>query len=201
MTNEPISRNPNHPKKGSSIWVAPIRELEMIQEIKQLLYYSPLYSCIFTVGINTAFRAGDLLSFKVKQVRGLQPMDDFRLPEEKTKKGRRISLNEACITAINRLLATRDYQDCDYLFTGQRGKITVPTLSFYMKRWCRQAGLDKENYGSHTLRKTWAYHQYVTFKTPLAKICECLNHSSERQTMAYLGIQPQDIKEIYANTL
>ena len=192
--------NPNHPQPGSSIWVSPIRDTLMIQELKELLAPYPLYSCLFIVGINTAFRAGDLLKFKVSDVKDLAPMDDFVISEEKTSKRRRISLNQACIESIQRLIQENSLSDSDYLFKGQRGVLTVPSLSQYMKKWCRQVGL-KGNYGSHTLRKTWAYHQYVTFGSSLAMICECLNHSSERQTLAYLGIQPEDVKKLYQNNL
>jgi hypothetical protein len=29
----------------------------------------------------------------------------------------------------------------------------------------------------------------------------CFNHSSERQTLAYLCVQPEEIKSIYANQI
>ncbi|MDA3791878.1 MAG: hypothetical protein PF503_25695 [Desulfobacula sp.] len=50
---------------------------------------------------------------------------------------------------------------------SQRGKgLTVPSLSILIKGWCRKVNLNW-NYASHTLRKTWGYHQRVTFKVAL----------------------------------
>jgi hypothetical protein len=57
------------------------------------------------------------------------------------------------------------------------------------------------NYGSHTLRKTWGYHQRVTFGQALPVLCEVLGHSTQRQTLAYLCIQAEEIRSVYANEL
>ncbi len=58
-------KNPNHPEKGSSIKVEPIRELRDIRSIKKLLADNPRNLCLFTLGINTNLRASDLLSITV----------------------------------------------------------------------------------------------------------------------------------------
>ena len=53
----------------------------------------------------------------------------------------------------------------------------------------------------HTLRKTWGYHQRVTFGVDLPRLMVCFNHSTQRQTLDYLCIQPQEIKDVYENEL
>jgi integrase len=193
-------QNFNHPPKGSSIKVEPIKSKKHIQTIKKLLADKPLDYALFTVGINTNLRASDLLRIKAGQVKGLNPNDEIVLNEKKTKKERRINLNKACILAIKRLLASREYSDKDYLFTGQRGVLTVPTVNAKVKAWCRAINL-KGNYGSHTLRKTWGYHQRVSFGTDLPTLMECFNHSTQKQTLAYLCVQPEEIKNVYVNVL
>ena len=149
-------QNHNHPQKGSTIKVEPIKSKKDIQTIKKLLADKPLDYALFTIGINTNLRASDLLRIKVKQVKDLNPNDEIVLNEKKTKKERRINLNKACIEAIQALLASKEYSDEDYLFTGQRGVLTVPTVNQKVKSWCRAINL-KGNFGSHTLRKTWGY--------------------------------------------
>ena len=134
-------KNPNHPKKGSSIRVDPIRSVRKIQRIKKILYHKPRDLCLFTLGINTAFRAGDLLSIKVQDVKHLKPGDELLLKEKKTQKNRRVNLNKVCIEAIQRLLQSSPYNNEDYLFLGQRGKLTVSTVNFLVKSWCREEGL------------------------------------------------------------
>ena len=175
-------QNFNHPPKGSTIKVEPIRSKRDIQTIKKLLADKPLDLALFTVGINTNLRASDLLRIKVKQVKDLNPNDEIVLNEKKTKKERRINLNKACIEAIQGLLASKEYSDEDYLFTGQRGVLTVPTVNAKVKSWCRAINL-KGNWGSHSLRKTWGYHQSVTFGTDLPTLMECFNHSTQKQTL------------------
>ena len=192
--------NFNHPKKGSSTKVEPIRSKKQIQTIKKLLADKPLDYALFVIGINTNLRASDLLRIKVDQVKDLKPNDEIVLNEQKTRKERRINLNKACVEAVQRILESKEYQDKDYLFTGQRGCLTVPAVNAKVKSWCRALNL-KGNYGSHSLRKTWGYHQRVTFNTDLPRLMVCFNHSTQRQTLDYLCIQPQEIKDVYRNEL
>ena len=193
-------QNYNHPGTGSKIRVEPIKNLKDVSAIKKLLADTPLYSALFTIGINTNLRASDLLSIKVYQVRGLKPMGEITLIEKKTEKHRRINLNKTCIDAINRLLATRNYQDDDYLFIGQRGRLTVPYLHYLVKKWCSLINL-QGNYGSHTLRKTWGYIQRTHFGHSLPELMEVFGHATQRQTLTYLCIQPEEIKKIYSNEI
>lgn len=189
--------NSNHPTKGSSISVEPIRKLKDIKAIKKMLAGNPRDLCIFILGINTNLRASDILNIKVKQVRGA---DELVLKEKKTGKVRRITINKAIIEAVNVLLASREYADEDCLFLGQRGPLTVPTLSRMVKEWCRDINLNG-NYGSHTLRKTWGYHQRATYGIGLPELMICFNHSSQRQTLDYLCVQPDEVRDIYMNEL
>jgi len=189
--------NRNHPIKGSSISVEPIRDLKDIKAIKKMLFGNPRDLCIFVLGINTNLRASDILNIKVKQVSGEK---ELLLREKKTGKVRRITLNKAVIEAVGALLASGKYAYEDYLFQGQRGPLTVPTLSRMVKGWCKAINL-QGNYGSHTLRKTWGYHQRVTYGVGLPELMVCFNHSSQRQTLDYLCVQPDELRNIYLNEL
>jgi len=193
-------QNYNRPAPGSQIRVEPIKSLKDIETIKKLLSDNPLYSALFTIGINTNLRASDLLSIKVSQVRGLKPMDELTLAEKKTGNQRRISLNKTCIDAIKELLATRPYQDNDYLFIGQRGLLTVAAVNQLVKKWCKAINL-KGNYGSHTLRKTFGYIQRTHFGHSLPELMEVFGHATQRQALTYLCVQPEEIKKIYANEI
>ena len=192
--------NCNHPKKGDMIRVEPIRNMKDIKAIKKLLADKPRDLALFTVGINTNLRASDLLQIKAGMVRHLKPMDEIELKEKKTGKLRRISLNRSCTDAIQVLLKSRQYNDDKPLFSGQRGPLRVPTVNALVKGWCRAINL-QGNFGSHTLRKTFGFHQRVTFGRGVAELMVVFNHSSERQTLTYLGIQPSEIKSIYQNEI
>jgi integrase len=196
--------NGNHPKKGSRIKVEPIKKLKDVNTIKKLLSDKPRDLTLFTIGINTNLRASDLLRLKVSQVRHLKPTkggNELEIVEKKTGKPRRITLNKTCIEAIRNLLSSNSCENSAYLFQSQRREVlTVPSVFRLVKSWCRAINL-KGNYGSHTLRKTWGYHQRVTFGVDLPRLMVCFNHSTQRQTLDYLCIQPEEIKDVYENEL
>jgi len=194
-------RNPNRPAPGSTIRVEPIKRLKDIKAIKKMLAGRPRDLALFVLGINTNLRASDLLRIKVAQVKGLKPGDEIEIKEKKTGKLRRITLNKAAVTAIQAALKATAYADDDYLFKSAKGPVlTVPSVHRLVKGWCRDINL-KGNYGSHTLRKTWGYHQRVTFGVGLPELMVAFNHSTQRQTLDYLCVQPDEIRSIYENEL
>jgi len=193
-------QNFNRPKKGSQIKVDPIKDVKDIRAIKKMLVDKPRDLCLFTLGINTNLRASDLIRITAGQVDGLKAGDELAVKEKKTGKARRITLNKACIRAIDGLLSSAKPNPSDALFMGQRGPLTVPSVNRMVKKWCGQINL-KGNFGSHTLRKTFGYHQRVTFGVSLPVLMETFNHSSQRQTLDYLCVQDEEIKSIYENEL
>ena len=117
--------NYNRPKKGCRIKAEPIRDTKDIKSIKKLLSDNPRNYALFTIGINTNLRAGDLCRITASTVRNLKPLDEIEIKEQKTGKSRRITLNKACVDAINRLLASKEYRNTDRPFKGQRGPIVT----------------------------------------------------------------------------
>jgi integrase len=206
--------------------VEPIRELKDIRLVKKMLADNPRDLALFTIGINTSLRASDLVRLTVGQLRGLRPMDELELKERKTGNLRRISLNRACIEAVEGQLNNLKKQSCaaesndshpssidshslpihpidaQPFFISRRGggSLTVSSVHRLVKGWCRAINL-RGNYGSHTLRKTWGYHQRVTYGQALPVLCEVLGHSTQRQTLTYLCIQAEEIRSVYANEL
>jgi integrase len=196
--------NENHPQKGSTIKVEPIKNKKDIATLKKLLLDRPRDLALFTIGINTNLRASDLLRLKVYKVRHLNPQkgeNEIEIVEKKTGKPKRITMNKTCIEAIKTLLSSETFSDDDYLFKSQRREVlTVPSTVRLVKSLCKVINL-KGNYGSHTLRKTWGYHQRVTFGVDLPRLMVCFNHSTQKQTLDYLCIQPEEIKDVYENEL
>ena len=83
-----LAMNLNHPKRGGTIKVEPIRTLQVISKIKTLLLKQPRNYCLFVLGINTAFRASELLSIRVGHVAHLLPGDILEIKQQKTKQYR-----------------------------------------------------------------------------------------------------------------
>lgn len=189
----------NHPEKGDSIKVEPIRSEKDIKAIKKILASKPRDLAIFTLGINTNLRASDLLKVKIGQVKYLKPGEHFTVKEKKTGKDRAITINKTVYEAIQGLLKTMpDAGEGDCLFQSRKGKeaLCVPYLNALVKGWCKEINL-KGNYGSHTLRKTFGYIHRTLFNTDIPTLMEMFNHSSQKQTLAYLGIQPGEIRDAY----
>lgn len=198
-----VVRNLNHPAKGSSIKVEPIRELAAIKRIKSNLADKPRDLALFTLGINTAYRANELLSITVGQVRHLEAGGRLEIKQSKNKRYRATTLNNAVVDTIQAWLkAHPDPRDDAPVFYSQKDRkaLLVSTFSKMVKTWCRDIGLPG-NYGSHSLRKTWGFHQRKTFNNPLVLLTWAYAHSSEAQTLEYLGIQSEEIEDLYASEL
>ena len=206
----------NHPQKGDKIKVEPIRTIKDIKAIKRLLADNPRDLAIFTLGINTNLRASDILKVTVGMVRNLKAEDHFTVRETKTDKDRSITINQTVYSAIQNLLATvPDADDGELLFQSRKGKLrktilcsdgtvrqpsvqemSVPSLNGMVKGWCKEINLTG-NYGSHTLRKTFGYMHRTVNKTDLPTLMTMFNHSTQKQTLEYLCIQPAEIKSAY----
>jgi integrase len=202
--------------KKQEIKVEPIKSLKDIRKITANLTGHPRNLALFVVGINTNFRASDLLKIKVGDVRDLKVGDHFASREQKTGKSRITTLNQSAYDVIQALLATEEMAKAangEPLFQSRKGKtrveivkndkvsrqpldkeLTVKSLHLLVKEWC---GHLKGNYGSHTLRKTFGYIHRTELGTDIPTLMEMFNHATQKQTLAYLGIQPEEIKAAY----
>ncbi|SEM89007.1 tyrosine-type recombinase/integrase [Palleronia pelagia] len=197
-------RNSNHPKSGSTTKVEPIRDLAAIAEIKKKLSCRPRDLCLFTLGINTAYRANELLSIRVGQVAHLRAGDVLSLKQSKNGRYRTITLNGVAVQAIQTWLGHHPKtEEGAPLFWSQRTRKSLSVSPFInmVKGWCAEAGL-KGNYGSHTLRKTWGYHQLRgNTKTPphlvLPLLMEAYGHARQQQTLEYLCIQSDEVASLF----
>ena len=195
------SKNYNHPKKGRQIKVQPIKSKKDIAAIRKQLADHPRNSALFLLGINLGLRAGDLLKLTVEQVKNLKKGDSFEIIEEKTKKPRMLSFSQLTIDAINNLLSSKDFKDSDFLFQSQRAeRLKVGSLTRLVKGWCKTIHL-KGNYGSHSLRKTWGFMQRTEFNSDIPTLMEAFNHRSQKETLSYLCIQREEIRDLYLNEI
>lgn len=196
-----MGNNKNHPAKGSKITVLPITDPKAIERIKGLLNNKPRDLACFCTGVSFCLRGGDLLSLKIGQVKSLSIGDTLVLTEKKTTKTRSITINRTAYHAIQNLLTTKEMKrapDSAFLFQSRktRGRLEVSTLTRLVKLWTREVGL-KGNYGSHSLRKTFGYMHRTQFNTDLLVLQKIYRHSSPAQTLDYLCIQPEEIRDAY----
>jgi PAS domain S-box-containing protein len=188
--------NLNHPPKGCSIKVEPIRDARDIRAIQRLLAGHPRNLALFNLGIHTTLRPRELLGIRVADVQGLQSgtpgectwaREDGAFPE---------NLDREAEEAVRDLLADIRFREGDppperALFLGRRGPLSVPSLNNMVKKWCANARLPG-NFGGHSLRKTFGYQQLVHQGTDIQKLLEAFRHSTPRQLFDYLCIRPEE---------
>lgn len=195
-----ISDNLQEPDAAQQARVEPIRRLRDIKAIKVLIKDNPRNAALFTLGINTPLMPNELLHLKVQQVRNLSPGERVTVADEKSDKIKTIPINRISVLAIQALLETDTYEDEDFLFKSQRGNLVVPSLHRLVTKWCKTINLPG-NFGSHTLRKTWGFHQNHSFGVEISRLTKIFNHSSQKQTREYLGIEEPEETDIFLHEL
>ncbi len=196
--------NLNRPDKGRAIKVEPIKDIQALEEIKTLLSDNPRNLAIFTVGINTSLRVGELLNIRIDQIKEINAGYYISFSGVDANRTRDVPLNRACIESIQRLIRHKKnmmgpaFFSEKFLFTGRRGPLSLPILNNMVKRWCQSVNL-KGNYGGLTLRKTFGYFQHVHSGKSITELMELLNHSTKKQTIEYLCLSPEECLESSTN--
>lgn len=187
-------------------FVEPIRDKRKIVQIKNLLKADERYRdlLLFTVGVNTALRVSDLLALRIGQLVDAdgKPNARFWIREEKRGKRKEVTINSSMADAIKPYaeaypaalvnpdhfaffnLVSKDYTEAIDRVQAWR----------LIQQFTDAAGLSG-NYGTHTLRKTWAYHARLA-GVPLELIMEMLNHNSLAYTKRYLGITDDELADV-----
>ncbi len=156
------------------------------------------------MGINNGIRAGDLLILKVGDVRYLKPGQVHQITEFKTKKKNVLVVNKSVRKVLDLYLSQDDYKDDHhFLFQSRKGEnlpLSVQSVHGLIKKWTQAINL-KGNYGTHTLRKTWGYHQRVKYGVGFDVIAKRYNHSDPKTTMFYLGIEDKEVHTVLMNEI
>jgi integrase len=180
--------------------VEPIRDKVKIKQMYQYLYgKDPKYSLIFKFGLNTGLRISDILPLKVNQI--VYANGEFRdylvIKEKKTKKEKKIKLNNALRKAISSYVKKNNFIGDDYLFPSRKGAY-ISRIQAYrvLKEAANLIGI--ENFGTHSLRKTWGYWTYKMSKYNIALIMDTFNHSSQNITLRYIGVNQDQKDELYS---
>ncbi|TNO67015.1 site-specific integrase [Bacillus cereus] len=164
-------------------FVQPIRNPEQIQQIKEYLKEKNERNYIlFVMGINTGLRISDILKLRVGDLKG----SHISMREMKTGKQKRIQITATLKRELKWYIG--DMEDNEYLIKSRQGKNRPIGRSMAYKILSTTAakfGLDE--IGTHTLRKTFGYHMYMQTKN-IALLMEIFNHSSERVTLRYIGV-------------
>ena len=183
----------------------PIKNKKALEQFKD--YYvsikpNPRNYTMIVMGLNTAFRIGDLLQLQWNDVYD-DKRREFRkhicITEQKTGKERIVAVNQNEQTAL-----TQYYKMCgpsaqtDYLFRSRKQK-GAPLSRYQAYRIIKEAARNtgfEGHIGCHSLRKTFGYHAWKQGTQP-AMLMELYNHSSYQVTQRYLGIEQDERDFVY----
>ena len=183
-------------------FVWPIRDKEKIEEMKEYLKSRNLRDwALFTLGINSALRISDLLEITVSEVvdENGKVRERLKVQESKTDKYKDFPFTHKVQEALTEYIAIT--KPTGVLFPSKKrsgtkgsGAVGRGQINKILSDAAIEIGI-KENIGSHSMRKTWAA-MALDKGVPLVKIMTYLNHSSEKDTLRYLGITQDDMDEI-----
>ena len=172
--------------------VQPIREIDTIAQVKQLLQdRGGKYYIMFVIGLNTGLRVSDILNLRAADIRGKRHVT---LTEKKTGKSKRFLVNDKLQQEVDCFITAGGLCDGDYLIASRKGR-NRPITRVQAYRILRDtaARLNLSEIGTHTMRKTFGYWHYKQHKD-VAVLQDIFNHSAPGITLKYIGIT-QDVKD------
>ena len=179
--------------------VEPIRSKKQIDNMKRYLKETSLRNwLLFTLGINSGLRIGDLLQLTIEEVKDCERIS---IREQKTGKTKDFPLSDTCKKAIVEYLKAESLKE-GQLFpsrkvSGSRGTGSISRQQAYqiINDAAQSVGVTVR-VGTHTLRKTFGYHAYKQ-GISLEIIQKLLNHSAPSVTLRYIGITKEELDNVY----
>lgn len=194
----------------------PIKRIEDITRISNYLIENERYrdNMLFIVGINFGLRVSDLIQLRFNQLIN----DDFSFKttfpvlERKTRntrkvaKNRYITINDAVMDAVELYLRHTPRKLDDYMFRSESNHgindnkpLTRMSVDRMLKEVTHTLDINVK-VATHTLRKTFGYHQMVMSGNDPRKLLllqKMFGHSSSVQTLDYIGITREEIEDAY----
>ena len=189
-------------KKATKLVRKPTQAVKSAEQVERLERYlqerGQIYIDVWRVGCNTGLRISDLLALKMKTVSDIdQSTGEIHIIEIKTGKQKTVVLNDRALGVINRRVA--DYPNDVFLFEssqrfdkhGQRSPVTRRQIARVLEAGGKELS-PKLHLSTHSMRKTRGYSLYKA-GIDIHQIAKALNHSSPATTMAYIGIDAENV--------
>ena len=173
--------------------VQPIRSKRKLAAVSRYLKnQDEKYYIMFLLGCHTGLRVSDILSLRAGNVYG---SDHVTISEKKTGKQKRFLINKKLQAELKKYIDSHDLMDEEYLIKSRKGdnKPISRVQAYRVLNDAAQAcGIDE--IGTHSMRKTFGYHYYKATHD-VATLQKLFNHSSQRITLRYIGIESEQIDE------
>ncbi len=153
---------------------------------------------IILIGLNTAFRAEDLLQLRVKDINN----GYVHIQENKTKKIQNYKMTNQLSNEISKYVKVFDLKPSEYLFLGQKAQEDGKPYNYPITRQMAYKMISKAGeelgfgfvFGVHSLRKTFGY-RYIKNGGNLLTLMAMYNHSKPEITTKYVMWQDEDISK------
>lgn len=181
----------------------PLKEKKQIELVKLYLKSKSIRNfLLFTIGISSALRISDVLNLHVSDIidRG-KPKDFIEVKEKKTGKSKRFATSPNLQRAIKIFIQEYKPEQDEYVFISRKGSnkpITRQRAVQILTEALDMCGLSNINFGTHGMRKTFAYHCWKS-GTDITYLMRILNHSSQKEVLRYISVEQEELDDIYVN--
>lgn len=210
-----------HRPSGKTSEVFPIKDVAILKDMQLTLLakveqerYKGSHIALrnllyFVLSINVGRRGGDTLSLKWGDLLTFAPDGNWtfttseynRIVEEKTHKQAIIICNADVQQTVRFYLERTGIVPVaeELIFRSRKGdkdgKLDVRSMTRIIKELGKECRVPL-NLGTHSLRKTFGYHLYKA-TGDVALVQRMFNHSSPMQTLRYIGIDAETIRDAY----
>lgn len=161
------------------------------------------FALLISIGIYTGLRISDILVLRWKDI---AEKEFIEITEKKTKKFRRIRINQNLKEIFDRMLLHNfnDMESLIFLNRFSTSAISVQFINRKLKTLAVEYKLTKEpnKIKSHSLRKSFGrrvFENNDNSERALILLSEMFNHTSIKTTKVYLGIREKEMFEVYDN--
>ena len=189
--------------KGKGSCTSDALDFQMVLDYGRNLIWQgkrPKIGFLMILQINTGLRISDILKTTHREISSKKAGDIWELRETKTKKLRKVTINKNVVDGyIDLRKRLGSVNPDEYIFTSQKRMVySTPALNTILKK--EFAGKAR-HISTHSLRKTWGKRCYDLDSSSrnFANISRALNHSTLSMTYTYIGIQDEEIADLYLN--
>ena len=182
------------PFELKAIWALRVR-LQLEHRVREL--------ALFNLGIDSKLRGSDLFSLKVRDVcHGGQVVTGAIVMQHKTQRRVQFEITLATREALPAWIDQAELKSEDFLFPSRLRDSPHRGTRQYARilgQWVLELGLDRADYGTHSMRGTKATLIYRRTKN-LRAVQLLPGHSKLESTVRYLAIEVEDALEINEKT-
>lgn len=172
----------------------PIKSKKDIKAVEQYLKeHNERDYVLWVLGVNSGLRVSDIVGLNVSDV---VDKTHITIIEKKTQKRKSFYINDKLKRVLKLFIKDRDFDEP--LFLGRQGKrLNQRQVYRFLIATCQALGI-KAKVSTHTMRRTFGYHHYQQYKDAVI-LQKIFNHSSQRITLMYIGVEQDEIDLSYKN--